>query len=317
MRVAVSLLLFACLGVGSVDPLGAYRVGSGPFAGAYRMQPAGGINWYFLNVSLYWDMGVPVENVRDALDLELRLRDPAGQIWDEDPGGERFVAIGTDSDDAYAATLIALAVAYRSRSHDVAWWNAHVAALKAIARQRILGEIAPNGLTRASFRNPTAYLMDNVEVYVGLRDLAAVLRETHDPDADGFQRFVLPLGDAIAGLYDPAARAYRWSNIDPLLPFSAYPTCAAQTFPQLYGVRSSDRARDTVRARTVRATIARNCAPFDPLRNQHELLMFALDVERFGPRSASEERELALARTVKPADLLSVAFLNALGNPNP
>jgi len=317
VRIVLCLLLVAVLGAGSPDPLSAFRVADGPFAGAYRMAPTGGINWYFLNVSLYWDTGVPVENVRDALDLELRLRDPVGQIWDEDPSKTQFVAIGTDSDDAYAATFISLAVAYRRRSHDETWWNANVTALKAIAHKRILEEIAPNGLTRASFRNPTAYLMDNVEVYVGLRDLVDALHETHDPDAAYFERFVLPLGNAIAGLYDPAAHAYRWSNIDPLPPYTAYPTCAAQTFPELYGVRSSNPAQDAARARTVRQTIGQRCPPFDPVRNQHELLMFALDVERFGPRSARENHELAVARGVKPADLLSVAFENALVDPRP
>jgi hypothetical protein len=141
-----------------------------------------------------------------------------------------------DSDDSYAATFLSLAVRYRQIANNRAWWARNVTTMKTLARQVLLQSQKKSGLVRVRVadKNSAAYLMDNCEVYRGLKDFAKTLREDNDPDAAKFEAAAAGVAKGIATLFDEETQSFRISDV-PWAP-TFYPDRVGQVFPQYFGV---------------------------------------------------------------------------------
>ena len=298
--------------------LAPFHVDAGPYAGAYRVASGGAVNWYFASTSLLRLRHLPLAETRAYLDTYLSHLDPNDGIADVLPQPSGVNApVASDSEDAYAATALSLAARYRRESHDEAWWKRTVATWSDIAYAKLLTQVKPNGLIRASRTDGSGYLMDNVEDYAGLRDFAAALAETHAPDAPYIKEFVAPLGKAIHAMYDDAAHAFRWSDNDPMGPLVPYPACTAQLYPQLYAVAGSYRGSDVRHFAGARETAAKCRLSLET--DQHESLLYALYISKIGVRSRSERDFAERLRRTAPAhgDIVTMSFLDALGVAQP
>jgi len=226
------------------------RIAAGPLGGAFTVAPLGVVNWYFGNLGLMPFAERMQREVRGWLDLQLARFDTVrGVIMDVEPDYTASPAapgikrlIPPDSNDAYAATLLALAARHDLLTGDAAWWRAHVGTLKGIANAGIRALQKPSGLTR-TFRDralpgaDVAYLMDNCEVWAGLTTFAARLAAHGDSAAAAvYARSAARVAAGIAGLYDPAAQAFRPSDADTVVGTRFYPDATAQVFPELHGV---------------------------------------------------------------------------------
>ena len=294
-----------------------FRIDAGPYAGAYRVSAAGAVNWYFATTAFLRLRRLPLAPTRAYLDAYLAHLDPNGGIADVLPMMNGIYApVAPDSEDAYAGTLLSLAVRYRAESHDAAWWRASVGTLESVAYAKLLVRVKANGLIRASDTDRTGYLMDNIEDFAGLRAFAGALRATHATDAGYVGSFVQPLGGAIARLFDGRARAYRWSDNDPLGPPVPYPTCVAQLYPQFYDVRSGDHARD-VREWSAARAFAAHCR-FAIATSPDEALFYALYLSQLHDLSRAERASYAVAlHSPVPDDLITVSLHDALRGTHP
>lgn len=255
--------------------LEALIVKSGPYAGALRLSPRGGINWYFANVALTHALPALPRETRAYLDAYVRNLDPQRLTIDDvaaDDGGKLAQPQPPDSHDAYAATFISLAVGYAETARDARWWRSHREIVKAIAYRNILQQIKPDGLVAVYQRGsqPAAvdpheaaigYLIDNCEVYGALVDLSRRLNAERDKDAAYYATFVVPLGNAIAALFDRQANAWRASDDVARVGTDFYPDCLAQAYPGLYAVVSGTPADVRSRDALSYAFLKSHCRP--------------------------------------------------------
>ncbi len=230
----------------------ALRLTGGPLAGAFTVAPLGAVNWYFGNLGLLPFAARLPREVRGWLDLQLARYDTVrGTIADVEPDYRTDPAapgikglLAPDSNDAYAGTLLELAARHDAVTGDAAWWRANAPALKAIATAGIRRLQKPSGLTR-TFRSRTVpgadvgYLMDNCEVWSGLSAFAAQLGAHGDSEAALYARAAARVAAGIAGLFDPAAAAFRASDVDTGVGKNFYPDATAQVFPELHGVTAN------------------------------------------------------------------------------
>lgn len=212
-------------------------------------MPGGPINWYFANLGLYFFVDSAPASVRAYMDAYVRAKDPLRHnIADVAP--DLATRQPQDSDDAYAGTFLRLAVRYVRASGDTAWWQYNLPQLKAIAYSNILTQIKPNGFVRAfqaPAENGIGYLMDQCEVYAGLRDFAEHLLETGDPDGGYYSRFPVSLGIAIHSLFDATRNCWNWCDVASPDSSAWYPNLTAQIYPHLCDVHSADAPGDYYR----------------------------------------------------------------------
>jgi len=207
----------------SADPHGAswrrrigdLKVNSGRLAGAYRMRPAGGVNWYFSHKALSFLVDEDPEGVLAYLNLYTAEVPPDlgyAQDWAEDLTTPHF----PDSHDAYAGTLLSLAARYVTATGDVSWLHERRGKLAAIAEANILSQVKANGLVRVYQRphvSNMGYLMDQCECYAGLRDFGRVLEAADDRSSSIYTGAAARLGEAINAVhYDARTRAWRWCD---------------------------------------------------------------------------------------------------------
>lgn len=231
----------------------ALRIPSGPWAGGYVIAPAGRLNWYFTNLGL-----LPVVQLLNAADRELYIRSyldlylktvrADGTIEDVDftsgmSTSGAYAMVPSDSDDSYAATLLTLAVKYLRASKNWVWWDANKAKLKFIAYRNLAVMVKPDGYTSVfqaprNQSNSIGYLMDNCEVYRGLRDFAAMLRERGEPsEATYYDSFATGITNGILKIgFDNARGGFAVGDHTPLAETSFYPGTTCQVFPQAFGV---------------------------------------------------------------------------------
>lgn len=242
----------ASSGLNAVEEIKALRIPSGPYTGAYEIAPNGLMNWYFANLGLisvvqYLDAPALDLYIRVYLDLYISKLEPNLSIQDVHfPFGRAntssFTLALSDSDDSYAATLLSLAVRYLRASQNWAWWDKNKARLKDLAYRNIVMSVKPNGMTSVfqSPRNQTnnaGYLMDNAEVYRGLRDFAALLRERGDTaDATYYDQFATSISAAMGGLFSTSTSAFRMADLSTRTETTFYPGTTCQVFPQVFGV---------------------------------------------------------------------------------
>lgn len=227
------------------------RIPTGPYAGGYEIAPNGLMNWYFANLGLISIVQhlSPAEldtYIRSYLDLYLRNLNANYSIDDVHfPQGRantsNFTKVLSDSDDSYAATFLSLAARYLRASGNWGWWDANKAMLKHVAYHNLARAVKPNALTNTfqaprSDTWPVAYLMDNCEVYRGLRDFASVLRERGDGDAAYYDSFATAIAGGIVKLFRTAQGAFVVSDASPAVETGFYAGTTCQVFPQAFGV---------------------------------------------------------------------------------
>ena len=231
----------------------ALRIASGPWAGGYQIAPAGRLNWYFTNLGL-----LPVVQllsaadretcIRSYLDLYLRTVRADGTIEDVNftsgsSTSGTYAMVPSDSDDSYAATTLSLAVKYLRASQNWAWWDANKARLKFIAYRNLAVMAKPTGYTSVfqpprNQGNSIGYLMDNCEVYRGLRDFAGVLRDRGEPsEATYYDSFATGIANGILLRgFDGARSGFTVGDHTTVAETGFYPGTTCQVFPQAFGV---------------------------------------------------------------------------------
>lgn len=238
--------------INAVQEIQALRIPTGPYTGAYEIAPNGLMNWYFANLGLisivqYLDAAGLDQYIRVYLDLYISKLEPNLTIQDVVfPFGRAntssFTLRLSDSDDSYAGTMLTLAARYLRASQNWAWWDKNKARLKDVAYRNIAMSVKPNGLTSVfqsprSQTNNAGYLMDNAEVYRGLRDFAALLRERGDTaDAAYYDQFAKNMGTAMGGLFSTSTSGFRMADLSTQSETTFYPGTTCQVFPQVFGV---------------------------------------------------------------------------------
>ena len=239
-------------GINAVAEIKALRIPTGAYAGAYEIAPNGLSNWYFTNLGLiaivqYLDGPDLDKYIRSYLDLYISKLEPNMSIRDVHfPFGRAntssFTLVLSDSDDSYAATTLTLATRYLRASQNWAWWDKNKTRLKDMAYRNIALAIKPNGLTSVfqAPRNQTnnaGYLMDNAEVYRGLKDFAAILRERGDTaDATYDDSFAKNIATSMMALFSTTSSAFRMADLSTQTETTFYPGTSCQVFPQVFGV---------------------------------------------------------------------------------
>jgi hypothetical protein len=227
------------------------RIASGTFAGGYLIAPVGRINWYFTNLGIlpmiqYLNAADLDRYIRTYLDLYLRRLETNFSIQDINftttPTGKIQLVLA-DSDDSYAATTLSIVARYLKASQNWGWWDANKAKLKTMAYRNLAVAIKPNGLSSVfqaprSQSNSVGYLMDNCEVYRGLRDYAALLRARGETvDANYYDSFATGITSRIsASLFDTARSGFMPSDADNIAGTAFYADTTCQVFPQAFGL---------------------------------------------------------------------------------
>lgn len=253
---AQTLVCPAPASINAIDVLAQIKnlqIPTGPFAGGYEIAPNGRLNWYFTNLGLFpvVQLMTAAERetyIRTYLDLYLRNLKADATIMDVDfPQGrantELFVLVGSDSDDSYAATFLSLVVRYLRYSQNWSWWGINKAKLKTLAYRNLAVMAKPTGLTSVfqpprNQGNSIGYLMDNCEVYRGLRDFASLLRERSDPaDAAYYDSFATGIAKGIGNtLFDTARGGFTAGDFTAQASSTFYPGTTCQVFPQVFGL---------------------------------------------------------------------------------
>ncbi|MEG2928910.1 MAG: hypothetical protein RR846_05100, partial [Oscillospiraceae bacterium] len=158
-----------------------------------------------------------------------------------------------DSTDSYGAVFLSLAYRYGVQYKDKEYLQQHSGELMRIARM-VLSTI-DNGLSFAKPDYKIKYLMDNSEVYAGLRDMAllislaeldsvgsdreefAALKKALEEAQQGVASGISNMWDDKEGYYHPAlgekggeASEFSWDNF--------YPSATSQVFPVVFGAAS-------------------------------------------------------------------------------
>jgi hypothetical protein len=226
------------------------KVLDGPLAGAFRVRAGGGINWYFSHRAMWFVVDYDPGTVVRYLDLYLN-EILLGSGYALDRGDDLLTTEFPDSHDAYAGAVLSLAARYATATGDLDWLRDRGPKLATIADANILSQAKLNGLIRVyqtPHMNGMGYLMDQCECYAGLRDFGRALEVANHRSASVYADAAVRLGGAInAILYDPQNKAWRWSDDGTTIQQRWYPDLAAQVFPHLYGVVTSERERDLTR----------------------------------------------------------------------
>lgn len=258
----------------------ALRWQGGHLPGAY-MQNAGaaGLKWYFSMIGVH---ALALDNKHDAqvqgfLTSYLGTATRPGSTINDVADLTKPVIVWrlSDSDDSYAAGVLSLASWYGGRGkRGRDWFESNLASLKEIAKQNLLAPVDPQtGLTLTFNSLPTrltaplpenqeycashandlataqrytkiAQMMDNCEVYRGLKDFAARLTTISDPDAPKYEAAATRVATGIASLYDRDVGAFRVNTENAAIGTAFYPDRFVQAAPQVFGVDFGDATQE-------------------------------------------------------------------------
>lgn len=253
------------------------------YSGALMLAPYGMLNWYFANLALLFAFDQLTDAdafplVKNHLNSYLRnltsnkiILDAEFPTWNYttgQPTSWQTPQRDRDSDDAYAATFVALAARFVTRfskntstykTETDTWWNTNKATVKSVAYLNLLVPLKSNGLT-PTFRpdlpipnhiqqNPyystatekwaacqVGYLMDNCEVHYGLKQLVTLLQAKADSEASYFNSFISIIAGGISSLYHTGSSAYRDSDAATAVSTGFYPGATCQIYPTVFQV---------------------------------------------------------------------------------
>ncbi|MCP4606607.1 MAG: hypothetical protein GY847_39875 [Proteobacteria bacterium] len=164
-----------------------------------------------------------------------------GSIYDYevDPDGRERSLEDYDSVDSYSALFLIVVYDYFRASGDVQFVKRHKKKLLDIA-YTIVHLQGEDGLTVAKPDYPVKYLMDNCEVYGGLKAFEMLARELNWKEASYYETRRRAVADAIAWLYDKEVEIFSWALEDDKKVKSdwnkLYPDAYAQLFPVYYDI---------------------------------------------------------------------------------
>ncbi|SJM94916.1 hypothetical protein [Crenothrix polyspora] len=251
VSIAAPIISAAVTNIDAVNEIKKLRIKSGVFAGGYQIAPLGKLNWYFTNLGLVSIVPYLSTNdldlyIRSYLDLYLNRLEANASIKDvvfkNGNPLSGYDLLLSDSDDSYAVTFLSLVTMYIKASSNWTWWNKNKIKLKKVAYYNLAVPIKFNGLSSV-FQSPrnknnnTGYLMDNCEVYRGLRDFANMLRNTGDREADYYDTFANGIVTGITTyLFDIANGGFIPNDTVSVAETSFYAGTTCQVFPQAFGL---------------------------------------------------------------------------------
>ena len=200
------------------------------------------LNWQYVEQYILWYF--------DHLNYPDRYG-LTGSIYDYtlDDKGQETSTHTYDSADAYAATFLILLHAYYQEVGNRQILNYYQKKIKDIAYLMIFLRDG-DGLTRAVPYRGAKYLMDNCEVYAGLKAFVALAKELSWTIPRFYEVAIGEIQFAIrTKLYDPFKGTFHWALYDKTVHPSRwqrfYPDALAQLFPIIYKVidPSSPKAR--------------------------------------------------------------------------
>lgn len=163
-----------------------------------------------------------------------------GSIYDylQDNNGGLSSTKTYDSADAYAATFLMLLHAYYQKVGNRQILNYYKKKIEDIARL-IIRLKDSDGLTFAVPYLQAKYLMDNCEVYAGLKAYVSLARKLDWPISDIYHTAIAEIHQGIrTQLYDPARGTFHWARqghtVHPSYWHRFYPDAFAQLFPIIY-----------------------------------------------------------------------------------
>lgn len=221
---------------------------TGSYTGGYQKAPNGMLHWYFANLGLtaitpYLSATDLDIYIRSYLDLYLGKLESNYSIMDVEftdglPEQGVLKLRAPDSHDSYASTFLSLVAAYIIASKNFKWFNINKQKLKMIAEANLAKSRKPNGLiSNFQSTNGIGHLMDQCEAYRGLRDFAALLRNSGDVSADRYDSVVNSVVNGIRKhLFDTAAGGFISSDDLSSVNRDFYPGLASQVFPQAFGL---------------------------------------------------------------------------------
>jgi hypothetical protein len=194
------------------------------------------MNWYFSHLNR-----TATENV------------PAGSVFDYVVETDKITETAThdfDSTDSYASTFINLLRKYAEATGDTAYLLEHKEDIHLVAGA-MLSTRQSDGLTWAKPAYRVKYLMDNTEVYKGLRDMEWICANVFGDEAAAarYRQHKEEVWTGIQnGLWSESRNAYAYAKMeDGTLLFpdwnSFYADAAAQLFPIWTGVLAPDSER--------------------------------------------------------------------------
>lgn len=215
------------------------KVTSGTYTGAWRQAPSGKINWYFANIALYlfYPSYVTASEVKTYLNLYISKLESNKAIMDI--ASDLTTKVAQDSDDAYAGTFLRLVAKYVRTSRDFAWFTTNYNTIKDIAYNNLVLQQKPSGLIK-TFQAPNPYdvgfLMDNCEVYSGLKEYVDLLTLTgNTTDATYYAGVRDGVATGVYSLYDVPNN--RWIASDASSAGTNwYADLTCQIFPELHDV---------------------------------------------------------------------------------
>lgn len=152
-----------------------------------------------------------------------------------------------DSTDSYAATFLTLVAKYLKNGGDVTYVKSLEDKLRLIADVIIATQMS-DGLTWAKPDYKIKYLMDNCEVYAGLRDYSWILKEVLKKESE-YKYYYEKMQQCYKGieqhLWNSSNNNYNWHLNGTSGWGKWYPESGAQTFPIYFNVleKASARAR--------------------------------------------------------------------------
>ncbi|MGG1314587.1 hypothetical protein [Cohnella laeviribosi] len=226
------------------------------YDGKYKVIP------YFTNMGLLGLLEQPgyapvVRNYMDwyfsHLNRTATENVPAGSVFDYVVETDKITETAThdfDSTDSYASTFINLLRKYAEATGDTAYLLEHKEDIHLVAGA-MLSTRQSDGLTWAKPAYRVKYLMDNTEVYKGLRDMEWICANVFGDEAAAarYRQHKEEIWTGIQnGLWSESRNAYAYAKMeDGTLLFpdwnSFYADAAAQLFPIWTGVLAPDSER--------------------------------------------------------------------------
>ncbi|KIL37336.1 hypothetical protein SD71_01225 [Cohnella kolymensis] len=228
-------------------------------SGAIPMTPGDGlrrIEPYFANLAVIGLLESPEPSAKAAAEKwmswyvsHLNKPDKFGlpgtvYVHEVDASGLEKSLDDYDSSDSYGATFLSVAAKYYKAGGSEAFLRSIRADLEIVAAS-VVATQGKDGLTRAKPNYPIAYLMDNCEVYEGLKDMAELEQTVFGDDlkSRSFKEKAARVRDGIESLWDEAAGAYQPHKGHPPQWDVFYPDATAQLFPIANGVIAPDSVR--------------------------------------------------------------------------
>ncbi len=179
--------------------------------------------------------------------------DADGYVHDYTVRGDHLQPVAeADSTDAYAAVFVLAAAAAYDAAPDRARLDAIAPALRR-AVAAIRSTLRLDGLTGSKPSFMVAYLMDQAEVFAGLRAAIRLGREVDDQElVREAQAVARPVRRAVRDLWNPSTRSFDWAvhpdgTRDVTNWAQLYPDALSQVWAVRYGLVGGERGRALLR----------------------------------------------------------------------